>query len=327
MVDWGSPEVIGICLEVTEKLNLYFTGIFTWHFVTTFRLVEWQLLTRRLKWRWSYLYYIGGRYFLLGFQIPLHEIFQPVAFEVLAITGCMISVFASGNLLFRVIALWRDHRVVVAFLIILAIGHWGVVFGVTMPPIIRSHGDFIPDPDTHPKISSDSSVPFFFYTFALDLFILVMTLAGLLRQRAARSSRLWTSLYRQGIMYFVTTFFTQLPTVIFAWETESACMIGAFSMPALVTSVMASSFAVTSLLALPRTPEADRMATREKHSIDISLPTHRSPRLSTNVNMSLGVDSSQALTTFAGPVLDLRTDCDIEAGMDSSRAIPYVEKK
>ena len=29
MVDWGSPEVIGICLEVTEKLNLYFTGIFT----------------------------------------------------------------------------------------------------------------------------------------------------------------------------------------------------------------------------------------------------------------------------------------------------------
>ncbi|GJE89120.1 hypothetical protein PsYK624_052140 [Phanerochaete sordida] len=308
MVDWGSPEVIGICLVVTEKTNLYFTGIFTWHFVVTFRNVEWQLLTRKIRWRWSYLYYFGGRYFLLGFQLPLHEVLQPVAFEVLAITGCMISVFASGNLLFRVIAIWREHRLVVALLVLLGMGHWIMVFAQQIPTIARSHGDFIPNPDTHPKISSNSSVPFFMYTFGLDLLILVLTIAGLLRQRAARASKLWRMLYRQGIMYFIVTFVVQLPTVIFAWDTESACMIGAFSMPGLVSSVMASSYAVTSLLALPHAPEPESLSVPEKPSIDISLPTHRSPRLSTNIALPMSVDSSQTPSSLLPHLELLRCD-------------------
>ncbi|EKM52496.1 uncharacterized protein PHACADRAFT_260944 [Phanerochaete carnosa HHB-10118-sp] len=101
MVNWESPEVVGVCLQITGKLNLYFGGIFTWYFITTFRHVEWQLLIRKLKWKWSYVYYLGARYFLL-LQIPLHEVMQPVIIVVLAITAFVVAIFASGNLLFRV---------------------------------------------------------------------------------------------------------------------------------------------------------------------------------------------------------------------------------
>lgn len=61
------------------------------------------------------------------------------------ITGCMVTTLASGNLLFRTyvtssrahfvgaepkrsIAVWNGHRPVVAFLILLEVGHWAMVF-------------------------------------------------------------------------------------------------------------------------------------------------------------------------------------------------------
>ncbi|EKM52497.1 uncharacterized protein PHACADRAFT_260948 [Phanerochaete carnosa HHB-10118-sp] len=205
---------------------------------------------------------------------------------------------------------------IVAFLILLAIGHWVLVFAVIMPPIIRSHGNFIVNPDSNTKIDSNNSVPFLLYTFSLDLFIVLMTIVGLLRQRAARSSKLWKSLYRQGIMYFLTTFAVQLPTVIFAWDTESACMIGAFSMPGLVISVMASSYAVMSLLALPHAADPDDIpAVREKPGHDMSLSPRRSPRLSTNINLPTGMDSTVASSNMIRslPQMRMHGEHDLEA--------------
>jgi len=193
-----------------------------------------------------------------------------------------------------------------------------MVFAVEMPPIISSHGNFISDPDNNTKIKSNSSVPFFLYTFSLDLFIVIMTIVGLMRQRAARSSKLWKSLYRQGIMYFLITFAVQLPTVIFAWDTESACMIGAFSIPGLVASVMASSYAVASLLALPRGAEVDgRPAIRHKPSVDISLTTRKSPRLTTNINLPVSMDTSEAPSSVvtALPEVHMRRERDLEAAV------------
>ncbi|EKM52491.1 uncharacterized protein PHACADRAFT_198550 [Phanerochaete carnosa HHB-10118-sp] len=295
MVDWESPKVIGMCLEATDKLNMYFGGIFTWYLIATFKHVEWQLLTRRLKWRWSYLYYLGARYMLLGFQIPLHEVVQPgkFSFEILAITGCAISICASGNLLFRVIALWRGNLIVVAFLVFLGIGHWVVLFSATTPPVILGHGNF---PNGSTKTNNNAIEPFFLYTCALDLLILVMTAVGLLRQRAARSSRLWKTLYRQGIAYYVVMFIVQFPTIIFAWRTKSSCMIGVFSAPTLTIGAMASSYAVSSLLTRPRTAEPARDdPAREKRGLDVSrrVPT-RSQLLSTNITLPLSVESSEA---------------------------------
>lgn len=50
--------------------------------------------------------------------------------------------------------------------------------------------------------------------FLLDVIILVLTIVGLVRQRAARSTKLWKSLYRQGVVYFVATAIINLPTLV-----------------------------------------------------------------------------------------------------------------
>ncbi|KIP06908.1 hypothetical protein PHLGIDRAFT_118590 [Phlebiopsis gigantea 11061_1 CR5-6] len=293
MVNWESPAVITVCLRVQDKLTIFFSGIYMWHFLITLRHVEFPLLTGKLAWRWSYVYYLAARYLMIGTQIPLHQVTQPKVFEAMAIAGCLITVFATGNLLLRTIAVWNNHRIVQVALVLLGVGHWVVALAVAIPPIVKTAGNFAPAGNNPKTISSISIVPWFLYSFILDFVIVVMTVYGLFLQRAARSTRLWKSLYRHGIIYYVVTVAVNLPMLIFAWSTQSACLIGAFSIPGLTVSVMASSRAVTSLLELPEKSDMRRPHIQERMNVDIS--AFRSERLSTNINLSLSFSSLHSM--------------------------------
>lgn len=49
---------------------------------------------------------------------------------------------------------------------------------------------------------------------AWDVIILFGTIAGMSRQRLSSSSSLWTSLFRQGFGYLVTTCVTSIPIMV-----------------------------------------------------------------------------------------------------------------
>ncbi|EKM52494.1 uncharacterized protein PHACADRAFT_260942 [Phanerochaete carnosa HHB-10118-sp] len=218
--------------------------------------------------------------------------------EVLIITGAVVCIFATGNLLFRVAAIWKANRIVVMFLILIGIGHWAVVLAVMAPPIIRGHGNLNEEFDISKNIKINVSMPFFFYTFLADLLIVIMTVTGLTKQHAARSSPLWKMLYRQGIMYFLVAFILQIPNIIFQLYTKSACLFGAFGTPGLIVGAMASCSVVSSLLTPLRITEpGSRSAVCEKVSIDISQPAPGSHLLTTNINLPIGVESSEASST------------------------------
>ena len=86
--------------------------------------------------------------------------------------------------------------------------------------------------DTVPANPSHEHIPLYFYSeqlcdsiisdvltlntlaLSLDFIILVFTVAGLYRQRAAQGSPLWKTLYRQGIIYFVVTFIINVPLLV-----------------------------------------------------------------------------------------------------------------
>jgi hypothetical protein len=59
------------------------------------------------------------------------------------------------------------------------------------------------------NVSHDIVVAFIF-----DFIIVVLTITGLLRQRAARATKLWKSLYTQGITYFLATLVINFPTLV-----------------------------------------------------------------------------------------------------------------
>ncbi|EKM58501.1 uncharacterized protein PHACADRAFT_207316 [Phanerochaete carnosa HHB-10118-sp] len=145
------------------------------------------------------------------------------------------------------------------------------------------------------KININASMPFFLYTFLMELLIVIMTVVGLSTRRAARASQLWKMLYRQGILYYLVTLVFQTPTIILAWYTVSGCVLGVFSSPGLVASVIASCSAVTSLLALPgaTVPEGGSTVC-EKANVGKSPPARGSQLLTTNINLPIGVESSEA---------------------------------
>ncbi|KAI0794944.1 hypothetical protein C8Q75DRAFT_517132 [Abortiporus biennis] len=230
MVDWTSDKVQDICAFVYARLSAVTLGIYLWYWIRTLRHVEIPLITMRLRFSIVHIPYLLGRYFVLasGFMVILVTQGTPISqcFGInkgLASLASLTICCSSTNILLRPIALWKHNYYMLVFLVILATAQWSYAFVVlsstvqtkfTAPePACNGTAPFGP----HTAHAYTKVTSFFFYTVFYDTTILLATVAGLWCKNAARTSRLWTTLYKQGLWYLVVTIVCNVPLLVFSW--------------------------------------------------------------------------------------------------------------
>jgi len=258
MINWQSPEVMEVCAKIYAKFTDVAAGIYLWYFATTLHHVELPLITRKLKITPAFIPYFLGRYGALTTSISL-----PLASRGTFLTNCILlnnilATFASvvicsssTIMLLRPFALWRRSICVISFLLLNSFAQWAIGIAVALESIIPRWNHNIPSCESTIPTGSRSNpllVTFYFYTLLFDFLLLVATVIGLHRQPTAKSSRLWTLLYKQGILYFLIALVVNLPVVVFVWLNFNGTMTIFFAVPGGSASVMASNAAFTSLL-------------------------------------------------------------------------------
>jgi len=114
---------------------------------------------------------------------------------------------ASTLLMFRTIAIWNKNLLVTIPLILIALGHWGIL----MYSVTSVRSVFYPAAKTCILVSTgnqDHNLALnltYLYTMFVDLTVLIVSTIGLLLT-PGRSS-LWKLLFKDGIIFFLTAFF------------------------------------------------------------------------------------------------------------------------
>ncbi|KZT06712.1 uncharacterized protein LAESUDRAFT_149429 [Laetiporus sulphureus 93-53] len=250
MVDWESPEVIANCSYAFSRMLMVFLGVYGWEFLLTVRF-EWQLITRRIAFKWPYVSYLAGRYSLLGnlFFLAISDsgktarINCRAAYRFFSILGCACVIMSSMNLSVRTIIVWRHKRWIVLLLLLLHLGHWAV--GITVS---------IQDLKTYWSGSScvittipyAGTLTFYIYTLTFDSLIMLLTVRGL--HMGCGHNALYELLRRQGIWYFAVTMMVNVPALVLSALHLNSIMNIILCPPAETFSVIASSRLVLSLL-------------------------------------------------------------------------------
>ncbi|KAJ3541732.1 hypothetical protein NM688_g6045 [Phlebia brevispora] len=239
-------------------MTAFVLGTYLWYFILSLQNVEFKLIRRRLKFTWTLIPYLLGRWahivtlimllILLRLNIEAGVCQDGDIMRTLAVLANLALVSASANLLTRAVVLWRDSKRITALLGFLAIVHWGFCIGVGI-------SGFRPEWDpVHMVCIVDFKTArvglfgFYIYTVLFDLIILVLTVVALRKAHDARPYKLWSVLLTQGVAYLFITCITNIPMTIMIWMDLNYTMSMFFIIPGNTVSVIASSKAVTALL-------------------------------------------------------------------------------
>ncbi|KAH8088930.1 hypothetical protein BXZ70DRAFT_500612 [Cristinia sonorae] len=253
MVNWQSNEVMDICEFMFKQSLMLILGIYLWEFLLSFPKIDLLLLTRRIKFRWTLVPYLLGRYIVLVLlvfmAIYIHLASQvncPVLARMSSVLGTMAVACASTNLMLRTFAIWRSHAVVWWLLIGVNATHWVVIFPAAFAPNTATNNPGHPG-SCH--FESKIILMFCLYTVATDFLSMVLTIVGLHRNGVFQlhSRTVWTTVYEQGIGYFVVALLVNMSTLILAGLDLNSVLNLITVTPAATFSVICSSRAVVSL--------------------------------------------------------------------------------
>ncbi|KAL5488128.1 hypothetical protein ACEPAI_6236 [Sanghuangporus weigelae] len=271
MVDWNSEAEILKDERAFESLIYALFGLYVWEMCQT-SSVEWSLITRRRKFRWpmvrfssfnkplssSFTDYILDILFpmsvlhAVGTYWPYHiiqqseqvlTIFTKALYTFNSWTGNMAILSASTSLMIRTIAIWERKLTVVIPLLILCLGHWGLLYHGII--IVRATWD--PDTGSCAVNQTNSAILkfTFFATMGFDLIIFVITSTALLRN--STRSGLWHLLFRDGLIYWAVTFsVNSIPAVLNSLDLNTPMNIIA-TVPAATVSAIAACRCVVRL--------------------------------------------------------------------------------
>ncbi|KAH8101691.1 hypothetical protein BXZ70DRAFT_1006948 [Cristinia sonorae] len=234
-----------------------FSVIYLWEYLLSLDF-EWGFITRRKKMSWPMMVYLVGRYVALFsailfiyLDVPLNGAvcrpdgfsggvvgsrIYPILWQIFdhdtnlstltsQSTSSATLGFATLNLAIRAMAVWSlDWRVVVP-LVILALGHWALIFA-NIAFIIITH-------DAGKKAFIDA---LFIYTIIFDGIIFFVTALKLFLPRTQRT-QLVAQVLQDGLIYFLVTFIAALAAfIIFGVLSVVEWDLSALSMPAFVIS-------------------------------------------------------------------------------------------
>jgi len=213
MVDWKDPSVIGKCATIFGNLGHVCAGAYALDICVAFVDYDWAIITRKRPWRHTMILYFLCKYTMffavIGMLIALNtttHINCQALYSFNQFMGqCAIGT-ASTLLMLRTIAIWNKKIFIMIPLILVAMGHWGILFySVTT---VRSV--FSPEAKTCILVSTGTDSHnltlnlVYLYTMFVDLVVLFVSVIGLLLT-PGRSS-LWKLLFKDGIIFFLVAF-------------------------------------------------------------------------------------------------------------------------
>ncbi|TCD61192.1 hypothetical protein EIP91_008798 [Steccherinum ochraceum] len=173
-----------------------------------------------------------------------------------SLSSSIIVACSSTNIFLRPMALFRGNPAVLAVLLIIFLGHWGLALGGAFSALVVQWNQVHPPGSTcagNTPVGPHGNygvIAFYLYTLIWDIIIMAVTIIGLLRQKPMRSSPLWSILRRQGLEYVLITTCLNLPALAFSWMNLNGTMNIIFTLPGGIISVMVSSAAVVALFDL-----------------------------------------------------------------------------
>ncbi|KAH8107670.1 hypothetical protein BXZ70DRAFT_1013556 [Cristinia sonorae] len=251
---WDSPRALEVTGFVYKQLIVFLLGFYIWEFLNTLWF-EWDLITRKIAFRWYYVSYLIGRYSMLVVLCLLFIIDRnkgmPIDCELvhplLTTIGLIASTCATTNLMIRTVIIWDYKKLIAAPLTAMALGQliFSVYGGVTYAKAFWDEElktcRFNYSHYSHLAIA-------FIYTVTYDLTILILTCLRIMRSNTR--SRLWSALRDQGLLYFVFTAIVNIIAAVFIMLHLNDGMNAVVSPPATTISVILSGQSVISLMQL-----------------------------------------------------------------------------
>jgi len=191
-------------------------GVFIWEFLTSLKF-DWEHLTGRRKFRWSYVLYGLSRLGGLGLVIcnfvgfdATHEINCQSWIVWTLILGYTSFACASLLMALRVIAIWGMNRIVTAVVVGMSLTNMGfLIYGIAT---VRS--TWSTEVATCLLGNTYQSRDNITVTVATDITLLILMLLGLLRSRQ-RNFGIVRYLWVQGLIWLIAATIAEIPAVVF----------------------------------------------------------------------------------------------------------------
>ncbi|OSC97777.1 hypothetical protein PYCCODRAFT_1439873 [Trametes coccinea BRFM310] len=249
MVDWQSQQEIINDSTVFLKFIHAIAGLYFWEFVTSLDF-EWGFITRQKRFHYPAVFYFLNRYCLLftmiGLLIALDttvEINCQALYTFNQITGQASSGLASINLSIRTMALWSHHRNIVIPIVVVILGHWSLILqGVLVK------ASWVPGVGCQVTGSNNTILAAtFIYSMCFDLGILLLSMYKLVIGVKGGRSQLMTLLFKDGLVYFIIAFLSNLLATVFILLNLNPIMSVIFNVPAAIFSTIVACRAVRRL--------------------------------------------------------------------------------
>ncbi|KAF7351426.1 hypothetical protein MSAN_01574600 [Mycena sanguinolenta] len=239
MVNWQSPAEIAKDAAAFGKFMHVLLGLYIWEWFTSLEF-DWSYVSGQRRFRWPMIFYFLNRYCLLfaliGITVSLNvtaEIDCQGLYTFNAIFGNAAIGLASINLSLRTIAVWNQRWYIWLPLLAIIMGHWslllhGVLINAAWDPV---QGCVITSTDNRLLAAT------FIYGMSFDFTVLCLT-AYKLAFPAGGKSRLITLIFRDGLIYFVIAFLSNLLATIFMLLDLNAVMSIIANVPAAIASTV-----------------------------------------------------------------------------------------
>ncbi|EIN08351.1 hypothetical protein PUNSTDRAFT_113901 [Punctularia strigosozonata HHB-11173 SS5] len=231
MVNWHSLKELATDTVAFQNLVHSLLGLYLWEFVTSLDF-DWDIIKGKKKFRWPLVFYFAGRYLLLFSMIgiaiaidtknPSMDCQALYTFNQLA--GNSAVGLASINLSLRTIALWNQKGTIIALLLLIILGHWSLILQGELLQAEYVHGSGC----VITKTNNTVLAAIFIYSMGFDFTVLMLR----------RRGKLVTMLFKDGLIYFIIAFLSNLVATIFMVLDLNPIMNIIFNVPAAVASTI-----------------------------------------------------------------------------------------
>ncbi|KDQ09989.1 hypothetical protein BOTBODRAFT_503327 [Botryobasidium botryosum FD-172 SS1] len=239
-INWSDPAEVVRDSQVFVKTLIFFLGLYMWEVFFTIGF-DWQVITRKKEFKWPMGFYFWCKYSLLlsiiGVNVASNitsEVNCQALYTFNQFAGNTAIGTASTLLMFRTIAVWSKNIYVVVPLCVLSMGQWGII----LHGIVTIQSSWSPEAMT---CIVEGTQPawinaIYLYTMSFDLIVLILSTIGLLLSPGR--SNLWQLLFKDGIVFFLIAFCSNLFPAVFSLMNLNAAMNIICSVPAATCSTI-----------------------------------------------------------------------------------------
>ncbi|KAH9062475.1 hypothetical protein EDB87DRAFT_1682118 [Lactarius vividus] len=220
MVDWRKPTtMLGEELSFIKPIHVT-GGIYIWEIVA-FIGFEYAVLSKKRKFTWSFLLYLGCRWFpllfitsqFLGFDTS-HKINCQAWILFSFMSGYLSFMCASALIILRVAVLWNRNKKIIAFACAVWISNTAIcAYSMSLCLLVWVAVIVIASAQVSDTVRLRPSV---LSNFITDVILLILMLTGLRRwKHAPKSSGVWRLLYTQGLIWVMIVTLGEIPPTVF----------------------------------------------------------------------------------------------------------------